>query len=143
MLEEIAISDESNQSPREVESHSLHYYYDLYSENQDTLYREPNDGIISVSRTDLRPFKNFGNNSLLSFWNSYNIHQIPEIELVTLIDISSLWKERQQQGILQAQVLSQYHHPNILNLTRPFQILDGVEPKTLLQFHTEAPGHIQ
>jgi len=65
---------------------SIHYFFDLYSKNYDNLYREPKDGMISLR-------KNKGDFSLVDNM-SPNVSEVPEIELVTLIDLSTLWEDK-------------------------------------------------
>ena len=54
----------------------------------DNLYREPKDGMISLR-------KNNGS-ELIEDKNPMMAEGIPEIELVTLVDLSTLWEDKQQ-----------------------------------------------
>ena len=78
----------------------MHYFFDLYSKDCDNLYREPKDGMISLR-------KNFDNNT-----------NKPEIELVTLIDLSTLFDEKQKLAGKIAEQLCKLNHVNLLNITR-------------------------
>jgi serine/threonine protein kinase len=86
----------------------------------DNLYREPKDGMISLR-------KNNGSEVVIDK-NQVMEEGIPEIELVTLIDLSTLWE---------------VNHPNLLNITRNLRYLDNSEMQGgFLQFSSEAPDHI-
>lgn len=52
----------------------------------DNLYREPKDGMISLR-------KNIGVEVVVDK-NPMMVEGIPEIELVTLIDLSTLWEDK-------------------------------------------------
>ena len=78
----------------------MHYFFDIYSKDCDNLYREPKDGMISLR-------KNFDNNA-----------NKPEIELVTLIDLSTLFDEKQKLAGKIAEQLCKLDHVNLLNITR-------------------------
>lgn len=64
--------------PSYGENNNMHHFFDMYSKDCDNLYREPKDGMISLK-------KNYENNPIK-----------PEIELVTLIDLSTLFDEKQK-----------------------------------------------
>ena len=66
---------------------------DIYSKDTDSLYREPKDGLIALKRDEDR------------------------IEFITLIDLSTLWEEKQNFGWKIAKDLAKLNHPNILNIT--------------------------
>ena len=85
----------------------MHYFFDIYSKDCDNLYREPKDGMISLK-------KNYENNSIK-----------PEIELVTLIDLSTLFDEKQKLAGKIADQLCKLNHVNLLNITRELQFLDN------------------
>ena len=60
----------------------------MYSQDFDNLYREPKDGMISLrSNYDTDP----SSHPDVLFGKS-----IPKIELVTLVDLSTLWEEKQK-----------------------------------------------
>ena len=52
----------------------------------DNLYREPKDGMISLR-------KNNGSDVIIDK-NQIMVEGIPEIELVTLVDLSTLWEDK-------------------------------------------------
>ena len=85
----------------------MHYFLDLYSKDYDNLYREPRDGMISLN-------KNFENNPIK-----------PEIELITLIDLSTLYEEKQRLAGRIAEQLCTLNHVNLLNITRELKYLDN------------------
>lgn len=68
--------------------------------------------------------------------------QIPEIELVTLIDLSNLWGDKHQLAQRIAHQLTNLNHRNLLNFTREVKYLDNHMQNGFLQFSSEAPDHI-
>ena len=62
-------------------------FIDVLSANQDKLYREPSDGTISLRNNNLPAFADTEN-------DAQPLMDIPDLELVTLIDISSLWEKK-------------------------------------------------
>jgi serine/threonine protein kinase len=85
----------------------------------DNLYREPKDGMISLR-------KNNGSEVVIDK-NPVMEEGIPEIELVTLIDLSTLWEDKQQLAGDIAQQICCLNHPNLLNITRNLRYLDNSE----------------
>lgn len=71
---------------------SANYFFDTFSTGLDTLYREPQDGMISLRKNppdDVgKVLKEYGDR------HGYQI-PVPEIELITQIDLSTLWDEKQ------------------------------------------------
>ena len=63
---------------------SIHYFYDKLSKGFDNLYREPKDGMISLRR-----------NTAPCYNLSKNGKALPSTELVTLIDVSTLYLDKQ------------------------------------------------
>lgn len=100
-------------------------------EQLDTLYKEPKDGIISIK-------KNEGKEYSLLIKNLF----IPEYELVTLIDLSTLWEDKQYQAGKIAEELQFLNHENLLNITRPIRYLDGDFKNRYLEISSECPDHI-
>jgi hypothetical protein len=101
-----------------AQEYSIHYYFDLYSKGLDSLYREPKDGMISIERL---------NNS---------------VKLITLVDLSTLWEDKQILGRNIANSLANLNHPNLLNITSDIIHLDNKIPNGFIKFITEAPDHI-
>lgn len=73
--------------------------------------------------------------------NAYQI-TIPEIELITQIDLSTLWEEKQQFAGKIAEDLYRLNHPNLLNITRPIKYLDSHIKNGFLEICSECPDHI-
>jgi len=73
----------------------------------DNLYREPKDGMICLR-------KNF----------EYN-NKIPPVELVTIIDLSTLWEDKQNLARKLADQLCMLNHRNLLNITRKLRYFDN------------------
>lgn len=67
---------------------------------------------------------------------------VPEIELITQIDLSTLWDEKQQFAGKIAMDLYRLNHPNLLNITRPIKYLDSHIQKGFLEICSECPDHI-
>jgi serine/threonine protein kinase len=67
---------------------------------------------------------------------------VPEIELITLIDLSNLWGEKPKLAKRMAEQLTNLQHRNLLNITREIQYLDHHMKNGFLQFTSEAPDHI-
>ena len=67
---------------------------------------------------------------------------VPEVELVTLIDLSTLWEEKQRLARRMTEQLCLLKHPNLLNITREVKYLDNHMSEGFVQFCTEAPDHI-
>ena len=91
----------------------------MYATGFDSLYREPKDGMISLLKT--KP---------------------STIELVTLIDLSTLWEAKQLAAVHYAKKICTLKHRNLLNITREMRVLDNHIPGGFVQFTTEAPDHI-
>lgn len=70
---------------------SANYFFDTFSSGLDTLYREPQDGMISLRKNPPdqvgKVFKDYDDGQ------GYII-KIPEVELITQIDLSTLWDEK-------------------------------------------------
>ena len=64
----------------------MHYFFDLYSKGYDTLYREPKDGMISLR-------KNYQQGDE-QYQDVLPNKVVPSVELVTLIDMSTLWEDK-------------------------------------------------
>ena len=62
---------------------SMHFHFDRLSKGFDNLYREPKDGMISIRK-----------NTAPCFNLSIDGKALPPIELVTLIDLSTLYDEK-------------------------------------------------
>lgn len=123
---------------------SVHYFFDLYSKDLDTLYREPQDGMISLRKNSDDVVGKFLKepNAQDEGVTSGSSVSIPKIELITLIDLSTLWEEKQQFAGNIAQDLYRLNHPNLLNITRPIQYLDSQIPEGFLQISSQCPEHI-
>jgi len=65
-----------------------------------------------------------------------------EIELITLIDLSTLYDEKQKLAGRIADQLCTLNHVNLLNITNELKFLDNSMPGGFLQFTTESPDHI-
>lgn len=61
----------------------------MYSKNFDSLYREPKDGMISLRRNA----EQHPHDKNLSYPGEV---VLPTVELVTLIDLSTLWEDKQK-----------------------------------------------
>ena len=83
----------------------------------DNLYREPKDGMISLRKNT--------SSEVIVDKNPMMAEGIPEIELVTLIDLSTLWEDKQQLAGSIALQISQLNHPNLLNITRSLRYLQN------------------
>ena len=95
----------------------------MYSKNCDSLYREPKDGMIALRRNaEQQPM-----DKILSFPLDKSL---PAVELVTLIDLSTLWEDKQKLAGQIALKLCQLHHPNLLNMTRTLKYLDNSSMKS-------------
>lgn len=125
---------ESEKGGNIADYQSVHYFFDLYSKGFDNLYREPKDGMISLR-------KNHGEPQPPQDQSKY-AQGVPEIELITLIDLSTLWEDKQNLASIIAEQLCTLNHPNLLNITRQLRYLDNQTPKGFLQFASEAPDHI-
>jgi hypothetical protein len=73
-----------NQNEHQHSNVSIHFYFDKLSKGFDNLYREPKDGMISLRR-----------NTAPCYHLSKNGKALPGVELVTLIDVSTLYQEKQ------------------------------------------------
>lgn len=93
---------------------SIHYFFDLYSQGCDTLYREPKDGMILLRKNN----PNEPQSGLLQ-------NKLPDIELVTIIDLSNLWGDKNKLAQRMAEQLQNLNHRNLLNVTRQIQYLDN------------------
>lgn len=68
--------------------------------------------------------------------------EVPEVELVTLIDISTLWEDKQELAIQMARQIVNLNHKNLLNITQELRHLQDDSSGSLLEFASEAPDHI-
>ncbi|CDW74718.1 phosphatidylinositol-4-phosphate 5- [Stylonychia lemnae] len=91
--------------------------YPAESDNYDILYSEEGDGEILVEKSPDQK----------------------ELQLITCIDISTLYKEKRTKAIDIAKEFQKLQHPNLLSILEEFKLLDN--SGTLL-FKTEAPDHI-
>ena len=82
----------------------------MYATGFDQLYKEPKDGMISLLKTE----------------------QPAKLELVTLIDLSTLWEAKQDKAIKYAKSLCKLQHRNLLNVTRQLQVLDNHIPSGMV-----------
>jgi len=70
----------------EMQKQNSYYSNEICGKREDVLYREPKDGTISLRN----------NSRSIPLQQEIPGRDIPKIELVTLIDISTLWDEKQQ-----------------------------------------------
>ncbi len=61
------------------------------------------------------------------------------LNMLTFVDITNVFQGKQQHALDVLGLLEKTHHPNLLNLVGPCQIMDNI--RTLL-FRTESPDHI-
>jgi hypothetical protein len=87
--------------------------YDKFVKHADILYKEPKDGMIAL-RSTLEDSQQSEDVNL----GYLPVNQMPEGELITIIDVSTLWEEKQQLARKMAEQISTLCHPNLLNLTR-------------------------
>jgi len=57
---------------------------------------------------------------------------MPDIELITLIDLSTLWQEKQELAGQIANQLCTLNHVNLLRVTRELKYLDNQIPNGFL-----------
>lgn len=99
-------------------------FLDFFSRGYDTLYREGLDGYIGVKLTA-----------------DEQEESGKKLELVTIIDLTTLWETKQQMAREIGDQLQSLHHENLLNLIRPIKYESTHVDDGLMIFSTEAPDH--
>ena len=115
----------------------------MYSRSFDKLYREPTDGYIGIRFNREHVGEQFAQPTEcgMSIQEPNKEILLPRVELVTIIDLSSLWEDKQQQAGQIAEELYKLNHENLLNLTRPIIYLDNHIEAGMIQVHSECPDH--
>ena len=72
-------------------------YLDMYTLDYDKLYREPTDGYVGMrlNRENVGEFYHGCPEQGVSFQEPNKNIALPQIELVTIIDLSTLWEDKQ------------------------------------------------